>query len=268
MIFNANNLFADRPWNSLGMDRETLLARVGQRGLTVEREAPQLRPGQRRTRQRVVDPRRGGPDPRRPRPGGGLHAHGAARAKRPDLPRRVRRRRPGVPGSGDVRAGRAHRTRDRPAQVVLRQEHAPQPRARADHVPARAGAGGRPAKLYYAFPADQALTAVAKPYWFDAAGEARTVTRDVTTLPGHKVVEVEFSGIGAAAPEPYPAPPDTDAAHHDRGCVTRRQRGRLAPPAGHPRPDRNGRQRGCEGDPRAACRPGRPHPRHRRHRPG
>jgi hypothetical protein len=70
---------------------------------------------------------------------------------------------------------------------------------------------GRPAKLYYAFPADQALTAVAKPYWFDAAAETRTVTRDVTTLPGHEVVEVEFTGIGAAAPEPFPAPNDTTA---------------------------------------------------------
>jgi N-acylglucosamine 2-epimerase len=59
---------------------------------------------------------------------------------------------------------------------------------------------GRPARLYYAFPAEQALTAVARPYWFDAAGESRTVTRDVTTLPGHKVVEVEFTGIGAPAP--------------------------------------------------------------------
>ena len=59
---------------------------------------------------------------------------------------------------------------------------------------------GRPARLYYAFPAEQALTADAKPYWFDAAAETRTVTRDVTTLPGHKVVEVEFTGIGAAAP--------------------------------------------------------------------
>ena len=57
---------------------------------------------------------------------------------------------------------------------------------------------GSPAKLYYAFPAEQALTAVAKPYWFDAAGETRTVTRDVTTLPGHKVVEVAFTEIGAA----------------------------------------------------------------------
>ncbi|HEX5087286.1 MAG TPA: AGE family epimerase/isomerase [Nocardioides sp.] len=68
---------------------------------------------------------------------------------------------------------------------------------------------GRPAKLYYAFPAASALTAAAKPYWFDAAGETRTVTRDVTTLPGHKVVEVELTGIGAAAPEPFPAPADT-----------------------------------------------------------
>ena len=59
---------------------------------------------------------------------------------------------------------------------------------------------GRPATLYYAFPADQALTAVAKPYWFDASGETRRVTRDVTTLPGHQVVEVEFTGIGATAP--------------------------------------------------------------------
>ncbi len=69
----------------------------------------------------------------------------------------------------------------------------------------------RPARLYYAFPVEQALTAVAKPYWFDAAGETRTVTRDVTTLPGHEVVEVEFTGIGAAAPEPFPAPGDTVA---------------------------------------------------------
>ena len=73
--------------------------------------------------------------------------------------------------------------RDRPAQVVLRQEHAPQPRARADHVPARPALEGLPAKLHYAFPEDQALTAVAKPYWFDAAGESRTVTGDVDHAP-------------------------------------------------------------------------------------
>jgi hypothetical protein len=39
------------------------------------------------------------------------------------------------------------------------------------------------------------------PYWFDAAAETRTVTRDVTTLPAHRLVEVEFTGIGTAAPQ-------------------------------------------------------------------
>lgn len=68
---------------------------------------------------------------------------------------------------------------------------------------------GSPATLSYAFPADQALTAVATPYWFTAAAETRTVTRDVTTLPGRKVVEVSFTGIGQAARAPYPAPVDT-----------------------------------------------------------
>jgi hypothetical protein len=68
---------------------------------------------------------------------------------------------------------------------------------------------GKPATLYYAFPADQTLTAVAEPYWFTAAGQTRTVTRDVTTLPGHQVVEVSFTGIGHAARAPYPPPADT-----------------------------------------------------------
>jgi N-acylglucosamine 2-epimerase len=70
---------------------------------------------------------------------------------------------------------------------------------------------GKPAKLYYAFPADQALTAVAKPYWFDATNEYREVTGDVSVLPGHKVVEVSFSGIGDVPDAPYPAPNDTTA---------------------------------------------------------
>ena len=45
---------------------------------------------------------------------------------------------------------------------------------------------GLPARLYYAFPQGQALTAVAKPYWFDAAAESRTVSHDLATLPGHR----------------------------------------------------------------------------------
>ena len=70
---------------------------------------------------------------------------------------------------------------------------------------------GRPASLYYAFPEDQALTAIAKPYWFDAAQEARVVRGDLASLPGRKVVEVAFSGLDAVPPPPYPAPDDTTA---------------------------------------------------------
>jgi len=71
---------------------------------------------------------------------------------------------------------------------------------------------GKPAKLYYAFPADQALTAVAKPYWFDATTEYREVTGNLSpALPGHKVVEVSFSGIGDVPDERFPPPADTAA---------------------------------------------------------
>ncbi len=70
---------------------------------------------------------------------------------------------------------------------------------------------GLPARLHYAFPAQEALTAVAKPYWFDASGEFRKVTGDLTSLPGHKMVEVEFTGIGAVGDEPFPPPDDTAA---------------------------------------------------------
>ncbi len=68
---------------------------------------------------------------------------------------------------------------------------------------------GRPARLHYAFPEDQALTAVAKPYWFDAAQEFRTVRGELTTMPGHRLVEVDFSGLDMVPAPPYPAPPDS-----------------------------------------------------------
>lgn len=67
---------------------------------------------------------------------------------------------------------------------------------------------GKPARLHYAFPEEQALTAVAKPYWFDAAREFRAVRGELTTLPGHRLVEVEFSGLDAVPAPPFPAPPD------------------------------------------------------------
>jgi mannose/cellobiose epimerase-like protein (N-acyl-D-glucosamine 2-epimerase family) len=70
---------------------------------------------------------------------------------------------------------------------------------------------GRPARLYYAFPEDQALSAVAKPYWFDAAGQTRTVADPLATLPGRRLVEVDFTGLDAVLPPPFPAPDDTTA---------------------------------------------------------
>jgi mannose/cellobiose epimerase-like protein (N-acyl-D-glucosamine 2-epimerase family) len=70
---------------------------------------------------------------------------------------------------------------------------------------------GKPAKLYYAFPSDQALTAVTKPYWFDASGEFREVTGNLSSLPGRQVVEVSFTGIGDVPNEPFPPPSDTTA---------------------------------------------------------
>lgn len=70
---------------------------------------------------------------------------------------------------------------------------------------------GLPARLHYAFPAGTALTAEAEPYWFDAAGERRVVGAEVAALPGHRLVEVDFTGIGQLEALPYPPPTDTTA---------------------------------------------------------
>jgi hypothetical protein len=70
---------------------------------------------------------------------------------------------------------------------------------------------GLPARLHYAFPASQALTAQAEPYWFDATGERRVVRDEIAALPGHRLVEVDFTGVGPASPPPLPGPEDTTA---------------------------------------------------------
>ena len=208
MVYNANNLFADHPWQSLDADRDRLLqrawddqaARWNQRIRNfvagnvvpdsewwIHDEADQLLA--------AMDLHDGLAGP-------------ASQAIQAQLTRSAQSflevfvdRDPFYPVRETFARISRNPRRHRPSQVVLRQEHAPQQRARADHVPPRSRAGGQARQLYYAFPAEQALTAVAKPYWFDAAVETRTVTRDVTTLPGHKVVEVEFAGIGAVAPQ-------------------------------------------------------------------
>jgi hypothetical protein len=70
---------------------------------------------------------------------------------------------------------------------------------------------GKPARLYFAFPQSQALTAVAKPYWFAARGEVRRVLGDVAGLPGHRTVAVDFTGIDGVLAQPYPPPDDNTA---------------------------------------------------------
>ncbi|HYH73746.1 MAG TPA: hypothetical protein VD764_11045, partial [Nocardioides sp.] len=70
---------------------------------------------------------------------------------------------------------------------------------------------GLPARLHYAFPTSQALTAQAEPYWFDATGERRVVRDEIAALPGHRLVEVDFTGIGPGSAPPFPAPDDTTA---------------------------------------------------------
>jgi hypothetical protein len=212
MIYNANNLFADRPWQSLDADRTTLLQRAW--------DEPAARWNQRIRNfvaGNVVPDSEWWIHDEADQLLAAMDLHnGFANSKQ--LARSAQ-------AFLDVFVDRdpAHPARETFARIArnpddtdLRKsffgknmlhnnEH-----ALIMYLHGRASEG-RPAKLYYAFPAEQALTAVAKPYWFDAAGETRTVTRDVTTLPGHKVVEVEFTGIGGAAPEPFPAPQDTTA---------------------------------------------------------
>ena len=66
----------------------------------------------------------------------------------------------------------------------------------------------RPARLYYALPADRALDAVATPYWFPATGQQRTVRGRLPALPGHRLVEVDFTGLDDVVRPPYPPPED------------------------------------------------------------
>jgi hypothetical protein len=210
MIFNANNLFADRPWDGLSADRERLLTRAWDDAASRWNE---------RMRNFVL----GNVEPDS---GWWVHDEADQTLAALDLAQGFNRKDQLARSAqtfldvyvDDDPAYPARETFARVERTGLEtdlrksffgknmlhnHEH-----ALIMYLHGQA-LEGEPARLYYAFPAEQALTAVAKPYWFDAAGEARTVTRDVTTLPGHKVVEVEFSGIGAVAPEPYPAPPDT-----------------------------------------------------------
>jgi hypothetical protein len=92
---------------------------------------------------------------------------------------------------------------------------------------------GRPARLYYALPHGEALTAESRPYWFEATGQERTRLRPLSALAGHDLAAVDFTGIGQVPGPPQPTPadaipptttvdfnPQPNAAGWNRGNVT------------------------------------------------
>lgn len=210
LILNANAVFPDRPWSSLSADRETLLQRAW--------DAPAARWNQRRS----------GPV------GAGterdsewwIHDEADQTLAALDLGNGFAHQDWLAASAASWTSVFVDRTRAAretyfrpardPAREVLRKtgfgknmyhvsEH-----ALIMFLHGRA-LEGLPARLHYAFPATQALTAQAEPYWFDARGERRVVRDEIPALPGHRLVEVEFTGVGPGSPPPFPAPDDTTA---------------------------------------------------------
>ena len=128
---------------------------------------------------------------------------------------------------------------------------------------------GRPASLYYAFPEDEALTAVAKPYWFDAAQEARASGATWRRCPGGRSSRSRSPG---STPCPRRRTPHPTTARHPRPSrrSSRGEHGRLAPRRRRRGPERRGRHRWRrgQGDPRPGRRARRGDRGHRAHRPG
>ena len=211
MIHNANQMFADRPWEGLSADRATLMGRAW--------DDPAARWNQ---RPRNFMPANVEPDSAwwihdeadqtlaaLDLGNGFAHTDQLARSAQSWLDVYVDHD-PAYPGETFTRIERTGAFTDlRKSFFGKNMLHAHE-HALIMYLHGRA-LEGLPAKLHYAFPADQALTAVAKPYWFDAAGESRVVTGDVGVLPGHQVVEVSFTGLDSVTPEPYPPPDDTTA---------------------------------------------------------
>lgn len=210
VIYNANNVFPDRPWDGLAADRNRLLTRAWDDVAS-------------RWNQKLVNFQAGNVQPDS---AGWIHNEADQLLATIDLyegPTNIAQLARSMQTWLDVYVDRdpAYPARETFARVErtgtmtdLRKTHEgknmfhPAEHALIMYLHGRAMAE-EPARLFYAFPADQALTAVATPYWFSAAGETRTVTGEVATLPGRKVVEVAFTGIGQAARPPYPAPDDT-----------------------------------------------------------
>ena len=190
MIHNANQLYAERPWEGLSGDRTAMLDQA--------RDDTTGRWNQ--------------------RPGGVVAGDGGR-----GHARRVRAEADQLLAALDLGDGFAHSDQLSPStgrSTDLRaSSFGKDPLHAAEHALIMYLHGralqDRPARLYFAFPEDQALTAVAKPYWFDAAGESRTDTGPLAALPGHDLVRVDFTGIGRVPREPYPPPSDDTAPSTD-----------------------------------------------------
>ena len=211
MIHNANQLFADRPWEGLSADRTTLMERAW--------DAPVAR-----WNQRLRNFRAGNVEPDSAwwihdeadqtlaaldLTNGFAYSDRLARSAQSWLDVFVDHD-PAYPGETFARIERTGEFTDlRKSFFGKNMLHAHE-HALIMYLHGRA-MEGKPARLYYAFPRNEALSAVAKPYWFDSAGQFRTVSGNLEVLPGHQVVEVSFTGLDSVMPEPYPAPDDITA---------------------------------------------------------
>lgn len=208
LIFNANTVFADRPWSGMASELATLLPRawdaparrwnqqrLGPTGAGIERDSEWWMHNEADQTLAALD-----------LSNGFAHQDWLADSSHGWLNEFVDRARP------------ARETFFRPARdSALEVKRKTGFNKNMYHVSEHAlimflhgrALEGLPARLHYAFPTDQALTAEAEPYWFDAAGERRVVKAELTALPGHRLVEVDFTGIGQVEPPPYPPPHDT-----------------------------------------------------------
>ena len=211
MIHNANQLFADRPWKELSADRTTLLGRAW--------DAPVAR-----WNQRLRNFRAGNVEPDSAwwihdeadqtlaaldLTSGFAYSDQLATSAQSWLDVFVDHD-PAYPGETFARIERTGEFTDlRKSFSGKNMLHAHE-HALIMYLHGRA-MEAKPARLYYAFPRNEALSAVAKPYWFDSAGQSRTVSGDLEALPGHRVVQVSFTGLDSVMPEPYPTPNDVTA---------------------------------------------------------
>ncbi len=208
MIHNANQVFADRPWDNLAVDRETLLAKAWDESADrwnddlVDFESGAVEPDSAWWVHDEADQTLAAVNLREDF----VHSAWLARSAQswletfvdPVFPHETWSR-PLRDGSFPTEGADEKAARGKNMYHVF--EH-----ALVMYLHGRAMEGA-PAELHYALPEDVALTAEAEPYWFDATTEHRVVGGSVDVLPGHRHVTVSLSGLDGV-PEPLFPPPD------------------------------------------------------------